>query len=335
MNVDFNPEYKYFTCSIEDVNTQLNNYGVASVENILTAEECTIIRNGIWEEMKKLTKNMKIPLELDNINSYNLIKSKLYAKHSMLIQHYGVGHFQSVWDVRQNTRVASVFSKIWDTREEDLITSFDGISIYMPPEMMNSSGFFKNNLWLHTDQNPYTENLQTIQGLVNLYDVNEGDASLLVLEKSHKYHNTLKYDDEGKLKDKTKLSDWYKITESEYNRLISLGCNPKICLGKTGSMFLFDSRTIHSGIEAMNWRNNPNYRMVVYVCMTPRSFASDKILKKRIKIFEDLRMTSHYPHKALLFTKNPRTYGGELPNITPPNKPTLNDLGRRLVGYEQ
>ncbi len=43
-------------------------------------------------------------------------------------------------------------------------------------------------------------------------------------------------------------------------------------------------------------------------------------------------MTSHWPNKAKLFGKEPRTYGGEVYETSPLPDPTLTDLGRRLVG---
>ena len=49
--------------------------------------------------------------------------------------------------------------------------------------------------------------------------------------------------------------------------------------------------------------------------MTPRSFASKKDLEKRKKIFNELRMTSHWPHKVKLFPKIPQTYGKEIKDI--------------------
>ena len=67
--------------------------------------------------------------------------------------------------------------------------------------------------------------------------------------------------------------------------------------------------------------------------MTPRSFAHNKILDKRIKAFEEMRMTTHWPHKAILFGKAPRTYGEPLPNVEQLPPPEINNLGRNLVGY--
>jgi len=49
--------------------------------------------------------------------------------------------------------------------------------------------------------------------------------------------------------------------------------------------------------------------------MVPRSFASKKDLEKRKKIFDEVRMTSHWPNKPKLFSKYPRTYGKPLKNI--------------------
>ena len=60
---------------------------------------------------------------------------------------------------------------------------------------------------------------------------------------------------------------------------------------------------------------------------------TEKQLEKRRKAFGELRMTSHWPCNVKLFSKNPRTYGGVLPEITVIEAPTLNQLGKRLVGY--
>jgi hypothetical protein len=50
--------------------------------------------------------------------------------------------------------------------------------------------------------------------------------------------------------------------------------------------------------------------------MVPRNFAKKKDLDKRVDIFNELRMTSHWPHKPKLFPKVPRTYGKKIKNIS-------------------
>ena len=98
-------------------------------------------------------------------------------------------------------------------------------------------------------------------------------------------------------------------------------------------MVLWDSRTIHCGTEPIKGRDNQKFRNVVYVCMLPRSFTTESNLKKKRKAFEELRMTTHWPHKPKLFPINPRTYGGPLPNVVQVEKPKLSELGKRLAGF--
>ena len=52
-----------------------------------------------------------------------------------------------------------------------------------------------------------------------------------------------------------------------------------------------------------------------------------------LTLFNELRMTTHWPHKPKLFPKNPRTYGGPLPDVTDVEKPELTELGKRISGF--
>lgn len=66
----------------------------------------------------------------------------------------------------------------------------------------------------------------------------------------------------------------------------------------------------------------------------PRSLCTKANLAKKVKAFEELRTTNHYPHKPKFFAKTPRTYGGPpVPDVTPIEPPVLTELGRRLAGY--
>jgi hypothetical protein len=93
--------------------------------------------------------------------------------------------------------------------------------------------------------------------------------------------------------------------------------------------------SIHCGTESVKKRDEHKIRNVVYVyvCMTPRNLATDAFLRKKQKAFNELRMTSHWPHKPKLFSVNPRTYGGPLPNVTPIKSPKLSELGLKVAGF--
>lgn len=314
-----------YTCSIENVNSMLDEYGVAVIENVLSIDECTNLKEKAWKEINELTSTMDKPIDINDINSWRSIY-ELFPIHSMLIQHFSVGHMQWCWDIRQNEKVANVFSKLYNVKKEDLLTSFDGFSVHFPPEK-TKRGWFRNN-WIHTDQSSFKLGKQCIQGFVSLYDVNEFDATLCVLEKSHNFHEKFFKDNEIEEK-----KDWYKLEPEHYKYFEDLGCEKVGIKCKSGSIVLWDSRTFHQGIEPKKERKKENFRLISYVCMTPRNLSTQKQLEKKKKAFNDLRMTTHWPHKVKLFPKNPRTYGKPIPKLVNIKTPTLTDLGKKLAGF--
>lgn len=315
-----------YICTLENVKDTLEKYGVAVIENVLSIEECDSIKEKAWKELNKLTSRLKKPIDINDSESWKSLY-ELFPIHSMLIQHYSVGHMQWCWDVRQNENVVNVFSKLWNTKNEDLLSSFDGISVHFPPEK-TKRGWFRKNNWIHTDQSSFKKGLQCIQGFVSLYDVNEHDATLRVLQKSHNFHESFFKDFDIEEK-----KDWFKLEEEHYEYFANKGCEMIDIKCKAGSIVLWDSRTFHQGKEPDMKRGQENFRLISYVCMLPRKLASTKDLEKKKKAFNDLRMTSHWPHKPKLFAKNPRTYGKELPTILPVDKPLLTDLGKKLAGF--
>jgi hypothetical protein len=56
-------------------------------------------------------------------------------------------------------------------------------------------------------------------------------------------------------------------------------------------------------------------------------------IEKKQKALKNLRTTTHWAHRAKLFSKLPRTYGKELPPVKEINPPVLTELGKKLAGY--
>ena len=245
----------------------------------------------------------------------------------MLIQHWCVGHTQSSWDLRQNINIVEIFAYFWDCSVNDLLVSFDGLSFNLPPEI-TKKGWNKGNTWYHTDQSFTTNEFKCIQSFITGLDINEYNATLSIMEGSNKYH--------GEFKDKYNITDkidWYKLTKHQEEFYYNKGCNIKNITCPKGSLVFWDSRTIHCGIEADKRRTIPNIRAVIYLCYMPRNLCNEANTKKKQKAFNELRTTSHYPCKIKLFAKEPRTYGGIMPIITPIEKPILSNLGKRLAGF--
>lgn len=285
-----------------------NQFGNPFIENY---EE---LREQIWENLNYIHPEF-------NYNDTQTYKSffDFYPLHSMLLQHHSIGHIQPVWDIRQNPDVFNVFSTIWSEHLKQEITdftvSFDGISVMLPPEI-TGKGWFKNTEWTHRDQSYLKQGFQSVQGLINLYPVYEGDATLAVVPKSHLEHENI---DKFEKLDK---SDWVKCPGRLQDTVR--------VVADAGSLVLWDSRTIHQGIEPLKSRENENFRMVVYVCMLPRFLMKPAQLKKRQQWLNDLRLTNHYGSK--LFPKTPRLYPGQtLKVFNKPPPPILTELGESLI----
>ena len=318
---------KYY-CNKETLRETINKYGVAIIPNLLNEEECNLIVSGIWDYFEHITQLWEIPIKRGNINKESW-KSfyKLYPMHSMLIQHWGVGHAQVSWDLRQNEKIVEIFSHFWKCSKNDLLVSFDGLSFNPPPEI-TKKGWNKKNTWYHTDQTYAENDFKCIQSWITGLDVNSGDATLSFMEGSNKYHKECS--EKFMITDK---KNWYKLTKEQEKFYIDKGCSYKNIKCPRGSLVLWDSRTIHCGVEASMEREHSNFRAIIYLCYMPRELCSKTNLKKKQKALEELRTTSHWACKPTLFPKNPRTYGGDLPLITTINKPILTILGKSLAGY--
>tara|TARA_B000000437_G_scaffold127501_1_gene92586 strand:+ start:7319 stop:8284 length:966 start_codon:yes stop_codon:yes gene_type:complete len=321
--MQFNYEFDKYLCDSKNIKKTIEKYGVA-ICPLLDVDECEEMINNKWNLLEHLTKNFEIPINRNDKKTYKQI-TELFPMHKMLLQHWKIGHSELAWKVRQNPKVINAFSEIWNTT--DLITSFDGVSIYILDKPNRDC-----KSWFHVDQSYTRNNFECIQAWVNAYDTNEGDATLVILENSNNYHSD--FQKHFNIKDK---ADWFKLQNKEqYDFYISKGCKEVAIKCPRGYGVFWDSRTLHYGNPVQkSASDNYNYRCVVYICMTPRMLASKKDLEKRKKIFNELRMTTHWPHKVKLFPKQPRTYGKQILNIEDIDIEMVNkyitDIGLNLI----
>jgi len=298
---------------------QLNDLGYVIIPNILNNEEIIYYRDSIWENLEYVSKNKfnhKNPTTWDAFELFN-------PQYSMLLHHYSLGHMQPIWDLRQHPSIYNVFENIWSTPVNDLLVSFDGLSVLLPPEVTNKGFNNVDDEWFHTDQSSKRIGRHCIQSMITLYDINDKDATLSVLEGSHRHHQSFFID-----KQITNYSDWYLLNNEQKNYFLNNGCKQINICAKAGSMILWDSRTFHQGKLVSIDREFENFRMVVYISMMPRStIRYPTLLKNRIKAFNNLRTSSHWTDSLFLF---PNLKSNELNKI---ERPILNQIGRRLVGF--
>ncbi len=284
------------------------------------------MEEGMWDYLEHLTGDLPQPMLRDNHVSWKVYKT-LFPKHSMLLQQWGIGHAQFIWNLRENRKLIEPFSQLYSVDPEDLLVSFDGASFHFPPETLGT-GWYTGKGWLHTDQS-YTRNkFMCVQSWVTAREVNAGDATLTFLESSNNFHAAF-----AKEFDIHSTSDWFKLDKPQTDFYLDRGCTQKCIKCPAGSMVFWDSRTIHAGQECLRQRAKPNLRCVVYLCYTPRSMATEALLKKKREAFESLRTTNHYPHKPKLFPVVPHTYGAPIPSpLRSVQRPVVGTLGELLAG---
>jgi hypothetical protein len=206
-----------------------------------------------------------------------------------------------------------------------MLASFDRINIMKPPEIDPD----KQEIilpWPHSDQSPKKAGFHCAQGLVTLEDVGPNEGTLIVYKGSHLLHE--KY---FIIRGRTTISDFAMIPSND-KWFQENGCEIVRVTAPKGSVILWDSRTIHYNGGAILPREVPRFRIVAYICMTPRKLVKDKdILWEKIQAFKGKESTTHWPHEVVIFPRDSyveRKYkvSKELAKLTP--------LGRRLIGCD-
>lgn len=320
--------YKPYMCTKETVKTTLNTYGVAVIPNVLNKEEIRAMNDGMWDTLELLTEKFETPIKRTNPYSW-VSHANLLPNKYMLMQYWKIGHAQYVWDVRQNEKLVDIWSTLWNCKNEDLITSFDGVSCHLPYGV-GTYGYYNGSDWLHLDQSYRKKNFACVQGQVVGNHVFPGDATLTFLQGSHKYHSEVA--DFFSLNNEV---DWFVLEDQHLKYYLDKGCVQRCITCPAGSLILWDSRTVHSGQEPFKSREKDNIRNVAYVCMMPKHHATEEVIQKRITAFENMQMTTHWATQGILFPKEPRVYyKSDIPDVGEISPPKLTELGRKLVGYE-
>ena len=184
--------------------------------------------------------------------------------------------------------------------------------------------------WWHMDQSVQRQGKQCVQGLVSLYDADETTGGLCVIPKSH-----LKFPEVSSRQVNTRM-DFTPICKGDEvlkngGKLVcckagdllvwdsrTVHCNTPASLDLVAAVLKKmhdqdqdqeqDQEQEHEQEQKENRKteerrtttkqeeHNELIRLVAYVCMVPRSFASNKIIQARIAAFETNTQTSHWPH---------------------------------------
>jgi len=211
-----------------------------------------------------------------------------------IIHQRGIGQSRPLWLLRSLPKLKKVFADLWGT--EQLVTSFDGAGVFRPYGHEAEWKTKKAN-WHHVDQAHLKRGLHCVQGLVTLKDANERTGGLVVVPKSHRFHtDVLRNYAQGK-------DGWDFIAINANDRIITAdGGGPRMVCARAGDLLLWDSRTIHCNtlpltedVEVLS--GHDLIRAVAYICMTPATWCTEEVMKKRATSFARGVTTSHWPHE--------------------------------------
>jgi len=294
---------------------KLQKHGWARVRNVLSPEEVIRYENEFWDWLKSYNGN------IDRHDPKTWTTSNWPMGTHGLVQHFKFGHSKLAWQIRETPKILEAFAKIWHCSVDDLVVSFDGGKASRPTTR-------KSEGWEHMDQGYFTKDVNSsgfkcVQGYIALTNCNGGTQ---VYTDSHLLHEKF-----GKKFKITTNKHWYKLNDEEKKWYIDHGCKSETVILKAGDMGLWDSRTIHYAREP-----DDHPRLGVFVSYSPRSQLTKPA--KKIEIFQNRRMTSHWAARPTMFPPYPRDYGdlqirARFKDVEPIKDNELTYRMRRLIGF--
>lgn len=273
----------------------------------------------------------------------------------------GFNHSEFVWNARCLPRVKKAFGEIW--KENELIVSYDAGNVFRPwkynPKWLTTGG------WWHVDQNAMKgaerQGKVCIQGLVTYYDANADTGGLCVIPRSHLQHNAVcerNYNGDKSIdyisidsRDEILLNNEAILICAQAGDLIlwdsrTIHCNTPALTAQ--EYFLQQSQQSTDSTSTSNINDESSdanlsqsaatatistdaahrdiIRLVAYVCMLPKSFATARCLEQRKLGFIRRVNTSHWPTQKIGINNRP------VPN--PVNIEECSQEMLALVGYD-
>lgn len=273
-----------FTVDDPGMVQHLQEHGYVVVRGILSPSERDTAEDLLWEFMGDSAGWKRYRPSTWTDESFG----RMGQMAKGLINGRGVGQSDLSWFVRTRQATKAAFARIW--QDDQLLTSFDGISIFRPWHRGGLAPTISG--WFHVDQGTTLPGFQCVQGLVSLFDQGPETGGLVVVPGSHR-----EFAEVCKLAQDT--GDYISIPEKH-----PLLQQPrKLVSCRAGDLVLWDSRLIHCNTPSVAPPTVSKQRLlraVVYVCMTPRAMATAESLQQRRQGYEIRVTTSHWPHRNVM-----------------------------------
>lgn len=255
------------------------------------------------------------------------------AVHGGILPSYGIGHSKMQWFLRDVEKVKSCFASIWQTQE--LLTSFDGITVWRPWTYKEE---WKTNFgsdWLHIDQHPIGRpGKHCFQGVLNLMEVTSSTGGNVMVPQSHKRFENIPTDYGDRLSRIHPSIDHFRFPKDDP---LLADTQPIMALMKPGDLLIWDSRTIHSSSPGVDKPANSRdlLRAASLICMMPRHKTSDSVIEKRKEAVKNRTSTTNWTDRFINADEFPQILSVEdKGKYKLPPVPELNDNQMKLVGWD-
>lgn len=280
----------------------LRRHGWAVVDDVIPLAECNAYIDGVWRWLESLGTGIR----RDDESTWTSDRwPPTFGDGSNgICNRLEVAHQDFVWRIRSDPRVTSIFAGLWGT--DALLSSFDSINVMRPPAAVArlakhncavASGRVSGSSsgsWWHTDQAPTRQGLECVQGLINMTPVGSDAGTLMVRHGSHVDH--ARFWREASVMSPVQqrdLGDFYIYKPEEmkfwegFPAVAVSGHGP-------GSLFLWDSRTVHHNRPPTN---TSLWRHVLYCCYQPAQMASADDIAQKQRAYNEFLVTTHWPAK--------------------------------------
>jgi len=310
----------------------LRDNGYVVYENVITPEEVQEGLNLLWDFLE----GMGTGINRGDPSTWGDDRWPPGGRTGVIYTHH-IGQSAFLWTMRAKPNIGHIYSSIWGTPVEELLTSFDGCGV-MKPTSYNAD-WRTTGSWYHLDQNGIKKKGDCCyQGLLNLIDNLEDDPGFVVVPQSnHKFSSFFQQvgphvrGDFVSVKPNV-LMDHFKAQPV------------KLCV-PAGSFVVWNSKTVHCNTPALKPRPMiPPHdrarrqavtleRVVAYICMSPRpknAAVLQSLLWEKAKGVRAGVTTNHWPDEFSPARAPPA-------NATPPPPyndvtPLLSDYQKRLAG---
>ena len=312
-----------------DAVAHLEEHGFVVFANALSAQEAEHAMSLLWDYLEELGTG----IDRTDLGTWDDDRWPT-AVHGAILPSYGVGHSTAQWYIRDIPKVKQAFAQVWDT--DDLLVSFDGVTIWRPWTYKNNWRTNEGNSWLHIDQHPIGRpGKHCVQGLVNLLPTSESTGGNVVVPGSHKRFAQIPHEYEERLSRIHPSIDHFRFPNDDPGLK---DVKPVMAEMAAGDLLLWDSRTIHCSAPGLkDPQSSPELlRAASLVCMMPRSKSNPDVIARRKAAVATRTSTTNWSDRFINADKFPQIIAVEdSDKYAWPPEPQLNHNQMRLVGWTE